>query len=523
MSYQPVNITNFPTNRPPLATDDNTKGYASGHFWNYGGRIWQCKNAATGVAVWENLLVSTDYMLDIVPNALLACAVFKLRSAYVGDCFVVTRASDSATLSIGFDSAGFADWKTVDIFLAGTTGNITTWYDQSGNGNDLTQSAASAPVSIGASVNGIRAISFDSIGFTQYLHNSSVVVTNWSNSTTCLLSRLQLSNFNSGLYQIGDAVERINLLTLTGQGIASTGSNTVTSTEQLQVNPQFLVDIIVTTGRTIYQNNQVSSAVESDGSATATGIVLSNAIANTVPCPQDALAFIVYNTALSTANVNLLQQSAYTISGIQPQACDIFCYVGDSLMAGKLVNSVTPMETMFMVALPNAIQHPFRFYNIGVSGAVTSSISGYATTFAPLIFRSGVNNIVCVEGGTNDLANSSATTPASVYANLKTICATFKSAGFQKVCLSTVLPRNALFSGGQTGAGFETARLALNVLIRAGQGVDYDVLVDMGGDPTIGVEATYCTATYSIDNVHPNVLGHAFEGAVYQRSLAPIL
>lgn len=51
----------------------------------------------------------------------------------------VVRASDSAIIDIGFAPNGNPDIATLAAFLTGTTGKVVTWYDQSGNGRDLTQ------------------------------------------------------------------------------------------------------------------------------------------------------------------------------------------------------------------------------------------------------------------------------------------------------------------------------------------------------------------------------------------------
>ena len=63
-----------------------------------------------------------------------------LFSAYNGNLYQVRRASDNATSNIGVLSAGgFANAAAQDSFCAGTTCVITTIYDQSGRGNNLTQ------------------------------------------------------------------------------------------------------------------------------------------------------------------------------------------------------------------------------------------------------------------------------------------------------------------------------------------------------------------------------------------------
>lgn len=63
----------------------------------------------------------------------------KLFASYSGKLFQVKRASDSTTLDVGVLDGGFADVATLATFLLGTTGKVTTIYDQTGNANHLPQ------------------------------------------------------------------------------------------------------------------------------------------------------------------------------------------------------------------------------------------------------------------------------------------------------------------------------------------------------------------------------------------------
>ena len=74
-----------------------------------------------------------------------AAAAYSLRlldNTYTGDAIVVRRASDNTTQSIGFVNNEL-DTATLESFCSGTDGFVTTWYDQSGSGNDAAQANAS--------------------------------------------------------------------------------------------------------------------------------------------------------------------------------------------------------------------------------------------------------------------------------------------------------------------------------------------------------------------------------------------
>jgi hypothetical protein len=81
-------------------------------------------------------------LLDLYPTAAAAYSVRKLRTAYTGSAIRVRRSSDNTEQDIGFDSNGNLDTSSLTTFCSGTNGFVTTWYDQSGNGLNQTQSTA---------------------------------------------------------------------------------------------------------------------------------------------------------------------------------------------------------------------------------------------------------------------------------------------------------------------------------------------------------------------------------------------
>jgi hypothetical protein len=94
----------------------------------------------------------------------------------------VRRASDNTEQDIGF-SNNELDTSSLETFCSGTDGFVTTWYDQSGNANNSTQTtAASQPkvVSSGSTIleNGKPTIEFDNIN--DFLKSNTVFGTNTS-------------------------------------------------------------------------------------------------------------------------------------------------------------------------------------------------------------------------------------------------------------------------------------------------------------------------------------------------------
>lgn len=122
---------------------------------------------------------STDelLLLNEYPNAAAAYSLRRINGSYTGDAIRVRRASDNTEQDIGFVNNEL-DTLTLTSFCSGTNGFVKTWYDQSGNGRDATQTTAvNQPqiVSSGSTIteNGKPSIDFD--GSNDYLTTNLTV------------------------------------------------------------------------------------------------------------------------------------------------------------------------------------------------------------------------------------------------------------------------------------------------------------------------------------------------------------
>lgn len=75
-------------------------------------------------------------------SAEAAYSLRKLRTAYTGSAVRVRRETDNAEADIGFTSAGDLDTAALASFAPSDGAFIATWYDQSGNAQDLAQATA---------------------------------------------------------------------------------------------------------------------------------------------------------------------------------------------------------------------------------------------------------------------------------------------------------------------------------------------------------------------------------------------
>lgn len=80
-----------------------------------------------------------QYLLNLYPNAAIALSLRRLTDKYKGFAIRVRRSSDNAEQDIGFDINGELDLGLLRFFVGGGSGFVTTWYDQSGNGRNATQ------------------------------------------------------------------------------------------------------------------------------------------------------------------------------------------------------------------------------------------------------------------------------------------------------------------------------------------------------------------------------------------------
>jgi len=86
-------------------------------------------------------------ILDSFPGAQAAYSLRKLSSAYTGSCLTVRRSSDNATANIGFYRYT-VDTDAILNFVGNGNGFVTTWFDQSGNGVNISQGTAASQFNI---------------------------------------------------------------------------------------------------------------------------------------------------------------------------------------------------------------------------------------------------------------------------------------------------------------------------------------------------------------------------------------
>jgi hypothetical protein len=145
----------------------------------------------TGIYLASLTPPASPLLLDTYPNAAVAYSLRQLRTAYIGAVIRVRRSSDNTEQDFGF-VANVLDTASLLTFCGAGNGFVTTWYDQSGNGNNAIQSTAvNQPqiVSSGAMIttNSKNSMLFDGSG--DFFNLTSTINVNTSNYNSFVAKR----------------------------------------------------------------------------------------------------------------------------------------------------------------------------------------------------------------------------------------------------------------------------------------------------------------------------------------------
>jgi hypothetical protein len=94
-------------------------------------------------------------LLDLYPSAAAAYSVRRLSSTYEDALIRVREDGGDTEADIGFDANGNLDTAALLSHCGANNGYVVTWYDQSGNSNNATQSTAGNQPKIYDSVSGV--------------------------------------------------------------------------------------------------------------------------------------------------------------------------------------------------------------------------------------------------------------------------------------------------------------------------------------------------------------------------------
>ena len=284
----------------------------------------------------------TPLLLDLYPNAAAAYSVRLLRTAYTGSAIRVRRSSDNTEQNIGFIGENL-DTSSLTTFCSGTDGFVTTWYDQSGNANDATQSTAANQPQIVSSGSVINVNSKPCLQFTnsstQTLSYSTSLWTYTGNSTLFHTSR----NRNTATTQYGSVISQgggnvagalgiqwqqfPNAATQASTDIFAPGGISTSGTQS--ANVQYLATFQwqnwsthQTNGNTIIAINGANQALTNYGASPTSLATTPNLIGGFVTSVSagaflgDIQEIVVYTTVLSGTNIDGAESNINTYYAI---------------------------------------------------------------------------------------------------------------------------------------------------------------------------------------------------------------
>lgn len=211
-------------------------------------------------------------------------------------------------------------------------------------------------------------------------------------------------------------------------------------------------------------------------------------------------------TVSDSISANLAADSGLVLPG--------FVFPGTSITLGSGLTSTSaqcyPAQLMRLLGLTNGTN--VRYENFGIAGETYATmITDAGTQSQRLGYLSSVRgnqNILCIDGPTNDMsASGDGVTAGIALTRTQTLVSTYRAGYSGPILLHTVLPRVA----SNAGAGFEAARLAYNPALLAWASTQPNVYVsDWGADPLMGpVGSLSNTTLYQSDQIHPTREGAA--------------
>jgi lysophospholipase L1-like esterase len=487
--------------------------------------VRQTETNALGADDAESSAVSVAASPDVYPldeiatQPLFAYGAYKLRSAYSGPALRVVRPSDSATQDIGFSGANL-DTSALDSFLAGQTGEIDIWYDQTGNGHNATQATSSLRPLIDSS--GVAGGPILSAGKRAIILNGdtlaipeTVSLQRRAATIYCVTEQLFSAGTQSALFQLGSGSNQTSVFmvanTTGGRLIQlNSGGN---STFRTQQRPLIYESRYRTTAATTSQGSEVASFGAPADVAMAGGFVGNTALAGGYQGKFYATAFIAYASDLPDIDRTAVRSSLNTNHAITENPTDRVIYVGDSI---TVVSSTASPNHYGYPKMADAINgHSYHSYNVAGGGQrIEIQLSQYANQVGNILSAYSDNRVVVIAYGTNDI--SQGRTAAQIRADVESYCASIRGSG-SKVVVGTILPAT-----GHTSP-MQTERDTYNAGIRADWATFADGLMDFAADPTMGPQAAASNTSLYPDGLHPSRLGHTYLAPIAAAAIASAL
>lgn len=436
-----------------------------------------------------------------------------------GPCVDLIRASDSATLTVGFVNNGL-DLATIATWAAGTTAKVTKWYDQSGNGFDATQSTdASRPTIIASRrLQNLPMVHCQS----QFLTLPVGLSTTQNALSSFVVGRAASGYFASGWLELGTVPYYTYGTNANNMRFNDFGSTPNFGTE---VPYDLRVVSMLSSGTNVARRNEVTNSITAAGANALTGGNIGKYTPSNWTMIGDFACVAIYNSALSSGNHSSIRSALYTAYNVYSSASNgrFIAWDGDSITNGGFNQYSSYVDGAMAQLTSGGSPVQARCVNNAQTGqTLASMVTNYNSRYAGLYNASNAKNILHVFGGCNDIRASTANTGATVYSSLQSYCSAARTTGYQ-VVVATMLPTNGGFAGGQTHANFEIERQNFNSLVRANWATFADGLSDLASQPQMGDDANIGNTTYYLDNIHPSDYGNSLLAPIAAAAVSALL
>lgn len=383
---------------------------------------------------------SSNYMDSMSAAPILTVGFKKHLAAYAGNCCRVRRASDNTERDIPFLSDGVVNVRLMRSFANGSDLFLNTFYDQSGNGNDLTQAtnADQPKVMTDQLVGGVPYIagssSNDPIIQNGEMDIPGAVSVDQSNCSVWMTLGYTNSWRDMVAFEIGTTDPfGIDLGAVSVASVRAKYGGTNTSFGDINTIPHMgSVVGLDSSSNLVYHVRDDEYSLSGIASATKSGGTVGRIFFGAWN------SFTIFGASLSSTDVDIMKYdgAGEYAKSVNPDYTMLFLQ-GDSLAQGKY-------DANYSTALQHYLPGDVRLFMRGRGFEQASGFEADLSTYVFPLFISGRKNICVNMGGGNDiLTGDSAANLISYWTDWATAV---KAAGGVAI-IATIVPVDIANSG----------------------------------------------------------------------------
>ncbi|MEI8339903.1 MAG: GDSL-type esterase/lipase family protein [Verrucomicrobiota bacterium] len=455
-------------------------------------------SSPTSITATYSLSGSTVYLpaTTTAPNGVFSLT--KIISAYSGPAITVVRSTDSASLDIGFLGQTL-DTTAATNFAGGGTLTVSKVYDQSGNGNHLTQTTAAFRPKLFMTAGSAPVIM---VRQSEYLNIPATLSANRQNFSSFMAARFPTNLRPTPVFDLGNGTTYdfgwfTTYDNYLQQGVTNADTKSNGTARTLPSGSPCIVGVVSnSSGLTFHRDNFTATASAVSSATMSNGGKLMAAHAAYVDGRCDMFSWVFYPAALVSTDSTAVKTALQTLHNTNANTLSAHIFIqGDSITEGVgSTNNITIAR-----ALSDSIGDSSKMVRcFGKSGDEMLYDYGTWSGLGSAYLEPGASNILVIWLGTNDIALGQ--TASQLWANYATYISQARAVGWTNIIGVTALPRADLTSAK------ETERQTFNALVRANAAGYFNAIWDAdaltaSGQPLDG----YVTSTYlSPDHLHPS-------------------